>query len=287
VKPDQLDQQIWDSLPNQPGVYRFWGPDGELLYVGKSTQIRNRVRSHFNPSNKTYKHDRLYGETHDITTKLTAGDLSASLLELHEIKERQPLLNKRSRKKKQLVVAVQDADDSGFLFPKLQLVTSVSNSEDRKILGVFRSKKQATEIIETLARKYELCRRKLQISTAGNQNRSCFYYQLGQCRGACIGREKKREYNKRFRQALADYAVRSWPFAGSVVVADTTDTRRDIFVVNKWCLQEAKTVRDDTEKPFFASTVLLDRFYYDVYKTLSTALLNPDETDVKIETNIK
>jgi len=287
LKPEQLDQHIWDNLPNQPGVYRFWGPDGELLYVGKSTQIRNRVRSHFNPSNKTYKHDRLYSETHDITTRLTAGDLSASLLELYEIKNRQPLLNKRSRKKKQLVVAKQDADDEGFLFPQLKRVTSVSNSEDRKILGVFRSYKQATEIIETLAREYKLCRRKLQISMAGSSDRSCFYYQLGQCQGACVGEEPKSAYNKRFRQAFADYAVQSWPFAGSVVVADTMDTRRDMFVVNKWCLKEAKTVRDGTEKPFFADTTLLDRFYYDVYKTLSTALLNPDKTDVAIETNTK
>jgi DNA polymerase-3 subunit epsilon len=284
VKPKQLDQQIWDSLPNQPGVYRFWGPDGELLYVGKSTQIRNRVRSHFNPSNKTYKHDRLFAETHDITAKLTAGDLSASLLELYEIKNRQPLLNKRSRKKKQLVVAKQDADNDGFLFPQLKRVTSVNNSEDRKILGVFRSKKQATEIIETLAREYKLCRRKLQISTAGNHERSCFYYQLGQCQGACVGREKKREHNKRFRQAFSTYAVRSWPFDGSVTVVDTTDTRRDVFVVSKWCLEEAKTIRGGTKKPFFADATLLDRFYYDVYKTLSTALLNPDKADVEIKT---
>jgi DNA polymerase-3 subunit epsilon len=263
-------------------VYRFLGPGDEVLYIGKSKQIRDRVRSHFRAGNDTRKHERLYRNTHDISTETTAGDFSARMRELYEIKNRQPLLNKQSRKKKQLVVARKQVDSDGFFYPQLQRVSNVNNRTGNRIIGVFRSYKHATSTIENLAREYQLCRRKLQISTAGDSDRSCFYYQLGQCRGACVGEETRDAYNDRFGEAFADYAVTSWPYDGSVVITDTREGRSDRFTVNRWCLQSAHTVVGSQAEPFFADQSMLREFYYDVYKLLAQALTKPSKSGVEI-----
>lgn len=272
--PPKLAESQLEPLDNRPGVYCFHGVDDELLYVGKSVRIRERVRSHFRANNDSRKSERIFQETASITTYPTAGDLGASLLELQHIKDRQPLLNKQSRKKKQLVVLTK-ASQQGYLFPDIERVKTVDSESKDEILGVFKSKKQAKNTIENLAREYDLCRQRLQIATRLKQG-ACFHYQLGQCRGACIGEDKPQAYNQRFRRAFADYQVQSWPFSGPVLIEETNDGRTDEFVVNNWVIASATVCTSNQRRDFFRSVPNPATFNYDTYKQLARVLLRPD-----------
>jgi DNA polymerase-3 subunit epsilon len=273
--PPKLAESEITMLSNQPGVYCLYGVDDELLYVGKSVRIRERVRSHFRGTDESRKRKKLFEQTASIEIFRTAGDLGASLLELQHIKERQPLFNKQSRKKKQLVVAYQRRDDDGYLYPEIQRAKQIDAS-DECVLGVFKSKRQAKNTIETVARENALCRQRLKVGTKMTDG-PCFYYQLDQCRGACIGEDKPENYNQRFRKAFADYKVQAWPFDGAVEIREADGERTDIFTVDHWVITDAITEIDEHRQNFFRSVDKPATFNYDTYKQIARKLLDGDK----------
>jgi DNA polymerase-3 subunit epsilon len=92
-----LDPSIFKKLPEEPGVYYFYNSKLELVYIGKSKNIRNRVLSHFsnNFSNKAIK---MRAQVADISYEVTGNELIALLRESHEIKKFKPLYNRAQRR---------------------------------------------------------------------------------------------------------------------------------------------------------------------------------------------
>ncbi|MDA3040103.1 MAG: DEDD exonuclease domain-containing protein [Actinomycetota bacterium] len=84
------------GLPRKPGIYQFRSGEGTVLYVGKATDLRSRVRSYFS-SDQRKKVAQLLRETHDITWEVCDSVLAAELLELRLIQEHQPRYNHRGR----------------------------------------------------------------------------------------------------------------------------------------------------------------------------------------------
>lgn len=281
--PPKLAESEIRNLSNQAGVYCFYGVDDELLYVGKSVRIRERVRSHFRVQDDSRKQQRLFAETARIEAFRTAGDLGASLLELQHIKERKPLLNKQSRKKKQLVVAKVAVSDE-YLYPNIQRSEQITASEVENVLGVFKSKQQAASVIEKLAKEHELCRRRLQIGTKLRSG-PCFYRQLGQCRGACVGEESPENYNERFRDAFSELKVKSWPFDSPVRVKEVDNALTDAFVIDNWVIRDAVTKSAGETKDFFWSVDQPSTFNYDTYKQIARILLKQDTNRPGLEIN--
>ncbi len=82
------------ALPDQPGVYRFLRPNGDVLYVGKATSLKKRVASHFTTSARaTERSLEMLSQAHDIDATPTATALEAALLEADEIKRLDPPYN--------------------------------------------------------------------------------------------------------------------------------------------------------------------------------------------------
>jgi DNA polymerase-3 subunit epsilon len=94
--PAYLPQDLADELPDGPGVYRFFGEDGALLYIGKSSSLRTRILGHFAAEHTDAKEQKKARQTRRIDWIETAGDLGAQLKEAEWIKAQQPLYNKRS-----------------------------------------------------------------------------------------------------------------------------------------------------------------------------------------------
>ena len=116
--PDHIDAAIIEQLPTGPGVYYFIDKNGAILYVGKSIHIKQRVLSHFYASGKDSKEKKLAFATHDIRFTKTAGELSALLLESREIKQHNPIFNRRLRRYRKLH-SWQLSEDSERLSPTL------------------------------------------------------------------------------------------------------------------------------------------------------------------------
>jgi len=84
---------LLQSLTTRPGVYQMYGAEGELLYVGKAKNLKNRVGSYFRASGLTEKTMALVGRIHDIQVTVTSTEVDALLLEHNLIKTQQPAYN--------------------------------------------------------------------------------------------------------------------------------------------------------------------------------------------------
>ena len=91
--PPGLDRSEIEKLPPRVGIYSFFNAEGELLYIGKSKNIQNRIKSHFRPDMKRKKDIQLKNLIASIDYQETSFELAALLLECHQIKRDRPPFN--------------------------------------------------------------------------------------------------------------------------------------------------------------------------------------------------
>jgi DNA polymerase-3 subunit epsilon len=262
--PVALSHEHIDALPETAGVYIFYGDEGDTLYIGKSINIRNRVLSHFSDDHRSGKEMRMSQEIADIEAIPTSGELGALLLESHLIKERQPLYNRMSRYSRELVAAIESQNEAGYSSVSLERIADAQKLETEKVLGIFRSLKQAKTALNDLAKEHHLCPALLGIES---NKRSCFFSQLGICKGACSGKEKADVYNARFTKGFARKRVKVWPFAGPVLITEKKDEYQGtVFVVDDWRLVESYVYDETGKQKFLPPTYVFD---HDAYKILA------------------
>lgn len=263
-----LQKSAIKELPDNPGVYFFYGADNELLYVGKSKHIRTRARSHFGTVS-TQRARLMQTETSAIHSRQTSGELSALLLESSLIKQESPLYNRALRKFRKLSVVFLENDPSGYYKVKVQWVDTLT--PDSRMLGVFRSDSQAKNTLRNYASKYSLCLKVLGLEKGEGE---CFAYQLGRCTGACVRAVLAEQHNELLLQAFAKRRVQSWPYKRGIVIDEkSSDTGGTAFYVNQWIILKSFTYEQDERTPFLDSGTVFD---YDSYKILARFLRNPN-----------
>ena len=228
--PPQLDPALADELPEGPGVYLFRGDDDALLYVGKSTNLRSRVLSHFATSQRSATELRLSRQVQRVEWTETAGELGALLTEARWIKQLVPVYNRRLRAAAEWWTLVLAGDDVG-----LRVVPRRLDETDEDVgswHGLYRSARDAGRALDEMLRAHELCRRVLGLEAGDG---SCFGFQVGRCRGACCGREPLPLHATRVRLALARHKLRDWPFAGRIAIRER-DWRglEELHVFDRW-----------------------------------------------------
>ncbi|MAL95388.1 MAG: hypothetical protein CME40_09950 [Haliea sp.] len=184
-----VDGEAVDQLPNSPGVYRFYGDGPVPLYIGKSLNIARRLREHTREAAASARQRRLMDSTQRVDCTLTAGDIGAQLLENREIKRELPLFNRRQRRARHPVTLhLVDAPggEAGFLRPEVRALSAGSLPDTGAHYGLFRQRRGAEDYLIDLSRRCGLCQRVLGLDRGRGP---CFAHQLGQCRGACVGRE--------------------------------------------------------------------------------------------------
>jgi DNA polymerase-3 subunit epsilon len=92
--PSGMERVDLESLPSRPGIYYLKGENNEILYIGKSKNIKQRVKNHFRPDLKRKKDMELKEKVSSVDFNETGHEWVALLLEAHEIKEYRPLFNK-------------------------------------------------------------------------------------------------------------------------------------------------------------------------------------------------
>jgi DNA polymerase-3 subunit epsilon len=229
--PPNVDEQVILDLPDSPGVYIFEDDNKQPLYVGKSINIRTRVRSHFANATSIAKEMKMALQSHNVTFIPTETEIEALLLESAKVKELQPIHNRRLRRKKTQAILAKGINPDGYLTfsiknEDLSLYTNLEG-----VYGVFQTTKQAKDNLESIARTYQLCPKLLGLEKATG---ACFRYQLGFCKGACIDLEPADSYNKRVEFALARTKIETWPFSSKIAVAIST-TRS--LIIDQWIPQ--------------------------------------------------
>ena len=240
--PMQLDREKIANLPETPGVYIFRSVAGAPLYVGKSINIRDRVLSHFSDDHRLPKEQRIAQEVSDIETITTTGEFGALITESRLIKELMPIYNRMLRRQSEMVVAWQDQSEDGFPTVQICRKAELWPQDLSKVVGIFRSEKQAKDSILALAKEFHLCHKLLNLQKTSG---ACFSHQLNVCYGACAGKESSLEYSRRFKQAFARSRIKLWPYASPILVTEqNSHGQRDGYIIDNWCLVGQLVQRD-------------------------------------------
>ncbi len=226
--PPQVDQSLITSLPETPGVYIFENDEGLPLYVGKSVNIRARVRSHFTSATTIAKEMRLSLQSHNVTYITTETEVEALLLESAKVKELQPIFNRKLRRKKTQHILIKSIDEAGYLTITIGSADLSTYADLDNVYGVYTTKAQAKSTLESIARTYQLCPKLLGLEKSAG---FCFRYQLGLCKGACGSKEQPDSYNPRVEFALERTKIETWPYPGRISVPIST---RRSMIIDQW-----------------------------------------------------
>lgn len=228
--PPHLASVDLDDIPQSPGVYRFYGHNALPLYIGKSVNLRKRILSHFVVTAKQRSSARVGMEAQRIEYQVTAGELSASILELQQIHALRPLHNRKGRKAASGVLL-----RLSHTLPLVDIVAAeeVNSLRDDEWYGPFFSAARARALLTQLAKAQRLC---LILMGVEKRQPPCFGYQLGCCDGACVDPRKGEAMWARLRRALQPHRLPAWPYAGCLIVReqDAATEREEAHVFYEW-----------------------------------------------------
>src|SRR5450432_2704127 len=185
-------QQIAETIPTEPGIYKYYGSARELLYVGKAKNLRKRVSSYFNKTQSSYKTYELVRRIHSIEFTMVKSEQDAFLLENSLIKEYQPKFNINLKDDKSYPFIVIKKES----FPRVFLTRRKIN-DGSEYLGPFTSVARVRELIDFIKATVQLRSCKLNL-TPGNiakkKFKVCLEYHLGNCKGPCEGLQSAEDY---------------------------------------------------------------------------------------------
>ena len=184
VSPQQRRKRhLADALPHAPGVYLFKDGQGKVLYVGKSRDLRSRVRTYFTASEMRSRMAEMVGIAERVDPVVCASELEAEVRELRLIAEHRPRYNRRSKfpEKVSWVKLTQEP------FPRLSLVRKVLDDagEGAAYLGPFSSTRTAELVIAAVHEAIPLrqCSKRLSIKVP---SAACVLMEMGRCGAPCL-----------------------------------------------------------------------------------------------------
>jgi len=190
LSPKLLD--IVESLPNKTGIYYIHNEKGDLIYIGKSKNIKKRVNQHF--TGKTTKCKKIQLEVFTVTYEETGSELIALLKESEEIKINKPIYNRAQRKSIFQWALYEVLDDNGYLNLRLQKADG-----RKKEITAFTTIQEGKNALFRITEKYNLCQK---LNGLYETQNGCFQYKIKECNGACLGLESPEVYNERVEEFI-------------------------------------------------------------------------------------
>lgn len=175
-------------LPDKPGCYIMKNINGQIIYVGKAKNLKNRVRSYFKSSH-TGKVAAMVSEVADFETIVTSTNKESFLLEITLIQKHQPYFNiKLKRGTGYPYIKITNERD-----PRI-MITGQVKKDGAYYFGPYPNVYAAEETVHFLQKVYPLRR------CNGYQGRPCLYYHLGQCLGACFKEVPREKYDQQIKR---------------------------------------------------------------------------------------
>jgi DNA polymerase-3 subunit epsilon len=232
------------------------------LYIGKSTNIRQRVLSHFSADHRHGKEMSLSQQLRRIDCVETAGELGALLMEAKLIKTLQPIHNRRLRRKNALCAwQLQQAD---HLHPVLAWADDLDFGVQDNLYGLYHSQRDAQKALRSIADQNQLCLSVLGIEKTP-KGRPCFAQQLKKCKGVCIGRESPLSHAARLLMAMNKLKLATWSYPGTVGIQEGDE----LHLIDHWCYLGTAKNEEEVHDLLGSSRPAFDR---DTYLILSKAL---------------
>lgn len=187
-------QHIAHSIPVDPGIYKYFSEDDELLYVGKAKSLRKRVSSYFTKTFTSWKTKELVNRIRRIEFTIVNSEQDALFLENALIKQHQPRFNIDLKDDKTFPFIVIKKEP----FPRIFL-TRQKMADGSEYLGPFTSVGKVRELLDFVRANIQLRTCKLNLSEANIRKgkfKVCLEYHLGNCKGPCEGLQAPEDYEQ-------------------------------------------------------------------------------------------
>ena len=243
--PVHLDPDMFDDLPDAPGVYLFYGEGDKALHIARAPHLRQRVLAHFHGEQPSNKDAELAKTARRFEWFETAGEIGAQLLEARLMRRLQPP-SSIGRPTEKEICAWRIADGR----PELVFADDSSFARGTPCYGMFNSRQKAEMALAALAEKNGIA-----------------------VNGAKIN-------SVRLQQALSSLPIVNWPYAGPIVVVELgEDGREELHLVDHWhwlgTAQDMTAISAMLDKaPEYAS------FEFDTYRILARAIAQ-DKVEVR------
>ncbi|WP_396600785.1 exonuclease domain-containing protein [Algibacter sp. R77976] len=219
LEPKHLD--IIADLPSVTGVYYIHKPDGDIIYIGKSNNIKKRINQHFTGTNAKSK--KIQSKVGSVTYEATGSELVALLKESEEIKKIKPLYNRALRRSIFTHALYIFKDENGYINLKIDIADG-----RKKPITTFSNRQSGKSFITKAVEDYNLCQK---LTGLYKTKTSCFNYDIKNCEGACIQKESPESYNKRVEALIEKNSYKN----KNMVIVDRgreVDERSAILIEN-------------------------------------------------------
>ncbi|CAM3156674.1 excinuclease ABC subunit C [Chryseobacterium flavum] len=183
------------TLPSEPGVYRYYDKNDQLLYVGKAKNLKKRVLSYFNKNLSGYRIKIMVGKIQRLETTIVNSEYDALLLENNLIKEHQPFYNVMLKDDKTYPwICIKNEE-----FPRIFLTRNVIK-DGSEYYGPYAKVRPAKILLDTIKHIYKLRTCNLNLAPnkiAEGKYKVCLEYHIKNCEGPCEGLESKEEYDEK------------------------------------------------------------------------------------------
>ena len=243
---------IIEEMPSDTGVYYIHNSEGDIIYIGKSNNIRKRIIQHFTGTNsKSKKIQRL---VNTVTYEKTGSELAALLKESAEIKKNKPIFNRALRRTIFTHALYSFTDDNGYI----NLSIDKSNREEMPIT-TFSTRASGKHFMFKAVEEYNLCQK---LTGLYQTKTSCFKFDVKECQGACINEEPIDLYNKKVTSLIEKY----------------TYNRKNILIIDKGRAIEEKSVFL-IENGIFKGMGFFDLNHQINNKKILSSLITPMDND--------
>jgi excinuclease ABC subunit C len=190
----QLELQL-KTLPSNPGVYRYYDKNEQLLYVGKAKNLKKRVQSYFNKTLTGFRTAIMVRKIHRLETTIVPSEYDALLLENNLIKEHRPFYNVMLKGDNSFPwICIKNED-----FPRIFLTRKVVK-DGSEYYGPYAKIRPVKILVETVKDIYKIRTCHLDLSPQ-KRNKSkyklCLEYHIKNCNAPCEGLETQENYDKK------------------------------------------------------------------------------------------
>ena len=184
---------ILKTLPEKPGVYRFYDDKGTVIYVGKAKRLKRRVSSYFNKDHDSAKVRMLVTKIRDIQTVVVDSEWDALLLENSMIKQFKPKYNIMLKDDKTYPWIAVTKEPFARVFP-----TRRPNAATMHLFGPYSSVKQMNILLDLIKEMFPIRNCKI----LRKNERPCMQYQIKKCAAPCCGLISAEEYKENIEKAM-------------------------------------------------------------------------------------
>ena len=183
------------TLPSEPGVYRYYDKNGQLLYVGKAKNLKKRVLSYFNKNQNGYRTRIMVSKIVRLETTVVNSEYDALLLENNLIKEHQPFYNVMLKDDKTYPwICIKNEN-----FPRVFLTRTIIK-DGSEYYGPYAKVRPAKILLETIKNLYKIRSCSLDLAPQKIEDgkyKVCLEYHIKNCKGPCEGLESLESYDEK------------------------------------------------------------------------------------------